>query len=381
MKEWVRARLAQLEADGLLRDPDDSLVRVQLATSGRGIIDASSNDYLGLGTARVSRETLSRVGEAQPGAGASRLVQGTYPEHLELERVLAAWTGFAASLLTSSAFAANLGAIPAVAEAESLIVSDALNHASIVDGCRLARAGVVVTPHLDLQAVEAVLRGRDPRKPAWVVVEALFSMDGDSPDLPALRALCDRYGAGLLLDEAHSLGLFGAQGSGLAAATGVRPDLLAGGLGKAVGSQGGFLASSTDLRTLLWNRARSFVFSTAPSPALCALSLAQVRRAQAADEARGRLHARAAELRSALGALGLPLAPGANGPIVPVVLGSNERAVRAMRVLREHGILAQAIRPPTVPAGAARLRLTCRADWPDDAPARIAQALEIACAS
>ena len=196
----------------------------------------------------------------------------------------------------------------------------------------------------------------------------------------ALRALCDRYGAGLYLDEAHSLGVVGPEGAGLAAQQGVRPDVLVAGLGKAVGSQGGFVAGSESLRTWLWNRARTFVFSTAPSPVLAHLIREQVLEARSAESARSRLAANSIELRKALLDQGLRVPAGA-GPIVPVVLGSADRALRAMAVLRQHRILAQAIRPPTVPVGEARLRLTVHADWPDNAVPRIARALEIACAS
>ena len=382
MQEWAKARLDELSALELLRDPADSDLHGAPAPAGCGAwLDACSNDYLGLGARRVSRETLEGLVGARVGAGASRLVQGSFSEHEALERELAVWIGSEACLLTLSAFAANVGLLPAIAGAESLLVSDALNHASIVDGCRLARARVVVTPHLELQAIEEALRGHRGGAPAWVVVEGLFSMDGDSPDLPELRAICDRYGAGLVVDEAHSLGVFGVGGAGRASAQGVRADVIVAGLGKAVGSQGGLLACSTTLRTWLWNRARSFVFSTAPSPALCRLTLAQVRATRAADDARIRLAARSAELRSALADHGLPALPGACGPIVPVVLGSNARALTAMTELRRRGILAQAIRPPTVPVGAARLRLTAHADWPDDAVPRIVEALEVACAS
>jgi 8-amino-7-oxononanoate synthase len=382
MQEWLKARLEELAARQLLRDPADSGLHEAAPPAGAGAwLDACSNDYLGLGARSVSRETLSRLDGARMGAGASRLVQGSFAEHEMLEHELADWLGTEASLLTLSAFAANAGLIPALGEAESLVVSDALNHASIVDGCRLARARVVVTPHLELEAVEAALREHRGSAPAWVVTEGLFSMDGDCPNLPELRSVCDRYAAGLIVDEAHSLGVMGPNGAGRAAAQGVRPDVLVAGLGKAVGSQGGVIACSEALRTWLWNRARSFVFSTAPSPLLCRVTLAQVQATRAADDARSRLEARSLELREALAARGLPALPGAVGPIVPVVLGSNERALAAMQELRRRGILAQAIRPPTVAVGAARLRLTVHADWPDDAVSRIASAVEVACAS
>lgn len=381
MDAWLRTRLAQLQEQDLLRDPADSGARERLeSAAGEPPLDACSNDYLGLGARTVSRETMDSLFGAELGAGASRLVQGTRAAHLELECALAEWVRLPAALLGLSAFAVNVGSIPALVEPESLVVSDRLNHASIVDGCRLSRARVVVVPHLELAAVEAALRTRAGSAPAWVVTEGLFSMDGDSPDLVALRALCDRYGAGLYVDEAHSLGVVGPAGAGRAAEQGVTVDVLVAGLGKAVGAQGGFAAGSQLLRTWLWNRARAFVFSTAPSPVLARLTLAQVEAARAADTARAALARRSDELRRALGALGFQVGEGP-GPIVPVVLGSNERALRAMQVLREHRILAQAIRPPTVPVGAARLRLTAHADWPDDAVPRIARALELACAS
>lgn len=383
MDDWLRTRLAELGSSDLLRDPSDALARGQLEHgAGPPLLDACSNDYLGLGARTVSRETLAALGSgnARRGAGASRLVQGTFAQHLEAERALAAWVRLPAALLGLSAFAANVGTIPALVEPDSLLVSDRLNHASIVDGCRLARAKLVVTPHLELSAVEVALRSRSSKAPAWVLTEGLFSMDGDSPDLAALRTLCDRYDAGLYVDEAHSLGVLGPQGAGLAAQESVTPNVLVAGLGKAVGSQGGFVAGSELLRTWLWNRARAFIFSTAPSPVLTQLLCEQVLETRAADSARSRLAARSAELRQALKQQGLQV-PAGSGPIVPVLLGSSERALAAMAVLRQHRILAQAIRPPTVPAGEARLRLTVHADWPDDAVARIARALELACAS
>jgi 8-amino-7-oxononanoate synthase len=382
MQDWLKVQLRELQDADLLRDPDDSRLHEGPSPDGSPWIDACSNDYLGLGARSVSRETLDSLEGARLGAGASRLVQGSHSEHTALEAELAGWVGAEAALLTLSAFAANSGLLPALASSpETLVVSDALNHASIVDGCRLARGRVVVTPHLDVDAVRRALASRSAAAPAWVVTEGLFSMDGDRPDLASLRSVCDEADAGLIVDEAHSLGLLGPEGAGLGASLGVRADVTVAGLGKAVGSQGGFVGSSRDLRVWLWNRARPFVFSTAPSPALCRLTLAQVRSTRAADAQRERLWQRSAELRSALAERGLQPSRGADGPIIPVLLGSNERALRAMTELRRRGILVQAIRPPTVPKGQARLRLTVHADWPDNAVARIAEALEVVCGS
>lgn len=378
MERWVEQRLAELRAAGLYREPADSALHLRRAPAGGAWIDACSNDYLGLAARLVSRETAEG---ARVGAAASRLVQGTFVQHEQLEAELADWLGAEACLVLPSAFAANVGLIPVLAgDPKSLVVSDALNHASIVDGCRLARGRVVVVPHLGLEAVAEALASHDPGAPAWVVTEGLFSMDGDSPNLVELRRLCDRFGAGLVVDEAHSLGVFGPSGAGAAAASRVRPDVVVAGLGKAIGGQGGLIACSANMRALLWNRARSFVFTTGVSPAFASLMLEQVRAARAADSERARLTAAARALRAALEERRLPVGAGAHGPIVPVLLGSNERAMRAMDELRARGVLAQAIRPPTVPVGEARLRLTAHASWPADAIGRIVDGVEAACA-
>jgi 8-amino-7-oxononanoate synthase len=239
----------------------------------------------------------------------------------------------------------------------------------------LARAEVLVTPHLDLAAVDGALSAARSAPVRWVVTESYFSMDGDGPNLPALRALCDRHRAFLLVDEAHTLGVVGPSGAGRCAELGVRPDVLIGGLGKAVGSQGGFAAGSELLRSYLWNRARTFIFSTAPSPLLCADALAQVQIARAADQSRLKLHENVNVLRAALAERGLVVARGSFGPIVPVVLGDSERAVAVAASLRARGILAQAIRPPTVPEGTARLRLTVHAGMDAQDVERLASAI------
>src|SRR5690606_7661387 len=229
---------------------------------------------------------------------------------------------------------------------------------SIIDGCRLARGQVLVVPHLDLAAIESALSAARMVPVRWVVTESYFSMDGDGPDLAALRALCDRHRAFLVVDEAHALGVFGPGGAGRCAEQGIVPDVLVGTLGKAVGSQGAFVAGSSTLRTFLWNRARSFVFSTAPSPELCARTLEQVRLVREGDADREKLHHLCSALRQALAERSVPVLASSFGPIVPVVLGTAERALRVADALRAVGILAQPIRPPTVPEGTARLRLT-----------------------
>jgi 8-amino-7-oxononanoate synthase len=376
LDDLADAELGALASKGLLRVPDDGEARraAEDAAARRGVpfVDASSNDYLGLAR-DVSRETP--VQAPWPGAGASRLIHGTHPSHLALERELADWVGLPEALVFSSGYAANVGLLQALGLEGTVVVSDALNHASIVDGCRLSRARVEVTPHLDLESVERALTSASAARARFVVVESCFSMDGDGPDLVALRALCDRHAAGLLVDEAHALGVLGPSGAGRCASVGVQPDALVGTLGKAVGVHGAFVAGSSQLRSLLWNRARSFVFSTAPSPSLAELATFHVQRARADDEGRARLRQATRELRAALVAVGVPAMSASDAPIIPVLVGSNERALRVARELQGEGILVQAIRYPTVPAGTARLRLTVNAKWPDGAPERLAKAL------
>jgi 8-amino-7-oxononanoate synthase len=291
---------------------------------------------------------------------------------VRLERELADWVTLPEALLFTSGYAANVGLLSAIGGPNTAILSDRLNHASIIDGCRLSRSHVEVVPHLDPEALARALERTGHAQARWVVTESCFSMDGDGPDLGALRRICDVHGAGLIVDEAHALGVFGARGSGRCAEAGIRPDALVGTLGKAVGTQGAFIAGSRELRTLLWNKARSFVFSTAVSPLLAEITLLHVERVQAADHLRARLRATVGELRRRLNELGVPLEHTLDGPIVPVLLGENERAVGAATELEAIGILAQAIRPPTVPLGSARLRLTVTADWPSDGVERVA---------
>lgn len=366
----LQERLAELENAGLYRDPNRAAL--DAAQPEPGLVDARSNDYLGLARRAVSRET----GEVPLGAGGPRLISGTSAEHLGLERELAEWLGVESSLLFSSAYAANLGALSALAVAGDTIFSDALNHASIIDGCRLSRASVVVVPHRDLAALAAGLRGRARAEgTCWVVSETYFGMDGTSPDLPALRRLCDEHEAALLLDEAHALGIFGPEGRGLAAATGVVPDLFIGGFGKALGLHGGFVAGAQTYQRWLWNRARSFVFSTAPSPALCHWARAQLKEVRAAEGARVRLGEHGLRLEAQLRAGGVPLPPDRHGPIFPLVLGSEAAALETAAALGPLGVVGHAIRPPTVPAGTSRLRISVRADMTEQEVERLGDAL------
>ena len=340
---FLDAALAEARGANLLRE------RSVAAADPRSF---ASNDYLGLSTRRSPAEE-------DAGAGASRLLGGDRPVHAELEAAAASLVGLPAALAFSSGYAANLGVLSSLAGAGDLIVSDALNHASIIDGARLSRAQVAVVPHSDVDATAAALRRRRPGTRAFVVTESYFSMDADSPDLAALRAVCDAEGAALVVDEAHALGVLGPEGRGLCAAAGVVPDVLVGTFGKAFGAAGAFVSGSETLVAWLWNRARSFVFSTGMSPLLAAAALDGVRCSIAEPQRRERVAAAARQLRHGLTSAGLEVL--GHGHIVPWVLGDARRALWWADELQSRGVMVRAVRPPSVPAGTARLRLTVTA--------------------
>jgi 8-amino-7-oxononanoate synthase len=377
----LEEELRALDEQGLLREPDAaSRARAEATAAatllGLELVDASSNDYLGLAREFVSRETLEACAASPPGAGSSRLIHGTRLAHEALESELADWVGLPSALLFASGYAANVGLVSALSQPGTVVFSDALNHASIIDGCRLGRGRTIVVPHRDLVALERALAAERPAQARWVVTETYFSMDGDGPDLRELRRLCDRHAAALIVDEAHALGVFGPRGAGRCAEAGVSPDALIGTLGKAVGLQGAFVAGPMALRTWLWNRARSFVFSTATSPLLCELARVRLREVQAADAARTRLAEAARELRSALRRSSAAVPPDSFGPIIPIVVGENSRALSLARAFAARGLLVQAIRPPTVPPGSARLRVTITAAQDPHALARLTAAIQ-----
>ncbi len=349
-----------LKAAGLYREVDGGERRAQVLKNagqlGIEMIDASSNDYLNY-NAEVSRETS----RPSLGSGASRLIHGTRLEHCELEAELANWVIHSKTLLFTSGYAANVGTISALAQPGDVIVSDALNHASIVDGCRLSRAHIEITPHCQVEAIEAVLAANAGKRRCWVVSESYFSMDGDSPDLKRLREICDAFDAAMIVDEAHALGIFGPEGSGLCRAHGVHPDVLIGTFGKSVAAQGAFVASDPTVREWLWNRARSFVYSTAMSPLLASLIMQNVLRTRIDEPRRQKLLRAAILFRARLAHHGIETLPASHGPIVPIVLTSPQRALQVAAKLEQAGVLAQAIRPPTVPADSSRIRITLNA--------------------
>jgi 8-amino-7-oxononanoate synthase len=361
---FLRSELEALEQSHRLR------TRPRPATGSA--LNLCSNDYLGLiALGRLRAAGIRAAERTAAGAGASRLVFGEHEAHRRLEAAISAWLRTEETLVFSSGYACNLGLIPALARRGDRIVSDALNHASIVDGCRLARAEIIVVPHCDLAATRRALQSPGSGR-SWLVTESYFSMDGDGPDLAALRAACDETGAALIVDEAHALGVFGPEGRGRCAEVGVVPDVLVGTLGKALGVQGAFVSGAGSLCRWLWGKARSFVFSTGISPWICDVAEAAVGLARAAYEERVTALANAQALREGLGRQGLTPAP-SFGPILPIIVGDDLAALGWSERLAAHGVLVQAIRPPTVPEGGARLRVSANAAL---GPADIRHALE-----
>ncbi|GMU63507.1 MAG: 8-amino-7-oxononanoate synthase [Myxococcaceae bacterium] len=358
---WARDELCVLEAKGLKRhlEPLESPQGPRIRVGGREYVNFSSNDYLGLANdeqvKEAAREAVLRHGV---GSGASRLIVGDTTAHQSLERAVADFEGAEAALLFNSGYAANVGVLSALLGPGDVVFSDALNHASLIDGCRLAKATVVVYPHRDVAALEALV-ATHPGRRRLVATDAVFSMDGDRAPLQGLSALCRREGLGLLVDEAHATGVIGARGAGLCEALGVTPDVLMGTLSKGLGCVGAYVAGSAALRELLFNKSRSLVFSTAIPPAMCAAAEAALSRVRTDPSLRGGLWRNISALATGLRGLGVPAHE--DSAIFSVVLGEPERAVEASRRLRARGLLVKPIRPPTVPVGTSRLRIALSA--------------------
>lgn len=362
--QWFEDDLAEQAANARLREPR-TLHYLDATTAdlgGKRVVVFCGNDYLGLRAhPRLAAALRGAVDAAGVGSGASRLVSGDLPIFNDAEQGFARFVGADAALLFTSGFAANVGAIPAIASAEDVVFSDALNHASIVDGCRLSRARTVVFEHANVAHLRAQITAQAHYRRAWIVTESVFSMDGDVAPLRELRTVADECGAGLYVDEAHGVGVFGPGGRGVCADRGVRADVLIGTLGKALGGAGAFVAGSHALRLWLWNRARSFVFSTGASVPNAAMALEAVRLLSESPALVDSVRSRASALRDALEQHGVSVGGDRDCPILPVLIGDDSLAVAVSRRLLERGFFVSAIRPPTVPRGTSRLRITVSA--------------------
>lgn len=357
----ARAELSALADAHRLRVPRVLSGRqgTRVDIDGVAVTSFASNDYLGLaGDDRLVRAAVNALEADGAGAGASRLIVGNHQQHVALETEIADWMRVDGVRLFNTGYAANVGVLTTLLREGDVVFSDELNHASIVDGCRLSRASVEIFHHRDLADLERRLSVRTGRR-RFVVSESVFSMDGDVADVAGLAALAKRHDAALILDEAHALGVRGVEGRGIAAEAGSAADVVIGTFGKALGTFGAFAATTKAIADLLWNRARPFVFSTGMPPSVAAASRAAIGIVRGGDgnERRARVALNARRLRDRL--------PGTGGaleiPIVPLVIGDDRRVEEIGRALFEEKLLVASVRPPTVPVGSARLRISLSA--------------------
>jgi len=364
-----RRRLRTFEPAGqaLLREPGQA----------SPLLDLASNDYLGLSQHPTLRAAAAAAAERDgAGAGGSRLVSGTRPVHGQLEQAMATWLGRERVLLFPSGFQANLAAVTALADRHTLVLADRLIHHSLLVGVRASGAALRRFRHNDLDDLERRLlqaRRDDDQRRVLVISESLFSMEGTSPDVEALAALCERHDAPLLLDEAHALGVLGPGGRGLGAGNG-GVALISGTFGKAFGSGGAFLACDDELGEWLLQASGAFRYTTALAPPLAAAALAALELIEATPDRGEALVQRAERWRDGLAAAGWRR-PTGRGPILPLLIGTDSNTLSLQEQLQREGWLALAIRPPTVPEGTARLRLVLRHDLPAGSLEELVQAL------
>lgn len=348
-----------LRKENRFRDPRrlSAAPGARTAIDGRTVVNFASNNYLDLaGHPAVAEAAARGVREWGAGATASRLMGGTLALHRQLEEALADHKGTEAALVFPSGYQANVGSLTALLSPEDTVVLDRLAHASLVDGARLSRARLKVFRHNDPEDLEKVLGRLGGGGERWVLVESVYSMDGDRAPLAELSAVCRRRGARLYVDEAHGTGVWGPQGRGVVNDLGLEKevDVCMGTLSKALGAQGGFVGGSRALVDWLQNKARAYIYSTALAPASAGAALAALSIAREDDAGRKKLFALSARLRAGLGLEG-------DGPIVPVVVGETSAALDLSAALWDAGFLAPAVRPPTVPEGTARVRFSLTA--------------------
>lgn len=347
-----------------------------LIVDGRQVLNLSSNDYLGLANhANLRSAAVAAIERYGCGSGASRLISGNLTLHEELETKIAQLKGTETALVFNSGFQANTGVIPTLIGDGGVVFSDALNHASIIDGCRLSRARITVYRHLDLDQLEHGLKQAPRGSRKLIVTESLFSMDGDEAPLQEIVELSEKYDAMTMVDEAHATGVYEPNGAGLVSRLGLSDRVLVqmGTLGKALGGFGAFIAGSTALRELLINRCRSFIFTTSLPPVVMAMAIAAIDLIQREPQRRRALRDNCARIRDGLKRLGYRLADSPS-QILPLMIGDATACMDLSQHLLDKGVYAQGIRPPTVPQGTSRLRITLMATHTSD---QIDRALEV----
>ncbi|MBM4001515.1 MAG: 8-amino-7-oxononanoate synthase [Planctomycetes bacterium] len=377
--DWVPGELAELDRRALRRSRPirRSSQGARIELDGRRLVNFGSNDYLGL----AAELDPQRSPESGWGSGASPMICGRGASHAELERRLATFEHTESALWFSSGFAANTGVLGALASKEDAIFSDAGNHASIIDGCRMSGARVIVYPHADAKALRERLGGEPRARRTLIVSDSLFSMDGDIAPLGALTELAAEFNAMLVVDEAHATGVFGARGRGIVEHLGLEASVRVrvGTLSKALGSVGGFVVGPTDVIEWIAHRARSYFFSTAPPDACARAALDALDRVEREPWRRERVRALSDRARAAFIERGWDTGTSAS-PIVPVIVGTAERAMRLHERLRDRGLFVPGIRPPSVPQGASRLRVSFSARHSDEDVERLIAELD-ACAA
>jgi len=360
--DWLDDELLLLEAEHLRRrlaTRNGPQRPATICLNGRPMVNFGSNDYLGFADESLVEAVEKSIRKDGWGSGASPLLTGRAATHAELERSLATFEGTEAALLFPSGFAANAGTIPALVGKQDVIFSDAKNHASIIDGCRLSRARVEVYPHRNVDYLKTVIQDAHAFRRRLIVTDGLFSMDGDLAPLVELAELAEQFDAMLMVDEAHATGVFGANGRGVCEHLGTEDGVhvRVGTLSKALGSTGGFVVGQQRLVDWLANRARSYFFSTAPPEATAAAAIEALRLVQREPHRRAQLLERAASLRQELNGQGWSTADSAS-QIIPAIVGDSARTMDMASVLREQGLLVPGIRPPSVPVGESLLRIS-----------------------
>ncbi len=378
---WMSEELAALESAGLRRARRvvRPLAGGACEIDGRRLWNFAGNDYLGLaGDPRVVAAAQSALAESGVGSRASALVAGRTEWHARLEQALARFERQKAAILFPTGYAANVGTIAALVDEHDAVFCDRLNHASLIDGCRLSGAKLRVFRHPELETLERELHKASDVRRRLIVTDAVFSLDGDVAPLPELCDLAERFQAEVLVDEAHGTGVFGEQGRGVCEQLGVedRVAVRVATLSKAIGTLGGFVAGSQSLVDWLWNKARPQVFSTALPPAICAAAAAAVEIIRSEPERRKQLWHNCEFVRIELASRGIKVMANSTGPIIPIILGDPEAVVATQRKLEEHGCLVAAIRPPTVPQGTSRLRISLSAAHDESALKTLVGALQ-----
>ena len=343
----------------------DSSCGPVMSLNGQDTIQFASNDYLGLASHdRLKKAACQAIEQFGVGAGSSRLMAGTLRPHHQLEEALAQFTKNEAALTYSSGYATNLGVLPLLTKIDGVIFADRLCHASLIDACRLSRATLRVFQHNDVEHLSSLLKKRRPKDSALIVTEGVFSMDGDLAPLPDLLSLSEEFQASLLIDDAHGTGVMGATGRGSFEHWGMETSARLfhmGTLSKALGTSGGFISGTNDFIAYLVNTSRSFIYSTAPPPAIAAAAIESLRLIQHEPDRRARLWQNRDHLYQGLMAMGCQMT-NTQSPILPIILNNPALAVEMSTQLQQHGIYIPAIRPPTVPSGTSRLRITVTAE-------------------